>query len=129
VRRALSTFDATCIGVNAIVGSGIYLFPGKLAGALGPASIVAWVVTGLLCLPLALTYAALGAREDRTGGAFRYVQRAFGTAPGFIVGWSAWITSVISWAAVAAGVPGYLASFVPSAGDAGVRRGRASRTC
>jgi basic amino acid/polyamine antiporter, APA family len=120
VRRALTTFDATCIGVNAIVGSGIYLFPGKLAGELGPASILAWVVTGLLCLPLAFTYAALGAREDRTGGAFRYVESAFGRLPGFVVGWSAWVTSVISWAAVAAGVPGYLATFVPAAGERGV---------
>jgi amino acid transporter len=118
-RRALTTFDATCIGVNAIVGSGIYLFPGKLAAELGPLSIVAWLVTGLLCFPLALTYAALGAREDRTGGSFRYVERAFGLAPGFVVGWSAWVTSVLSWAAVAAGVPGYLGAFVPAAGGEG----------
>jgi len=118
VRRVLTTFDATCIGVNAIVGSGIYLFPGKLADALGPASIIAWIVTGLACLPLAFTYAALGAGEDRAGGSFRYVERAFGKVPGFIVGWSAWVTSVLSWAAVASGLPGYLATFVPGvAGD------------
>lgn len=118
MRRVLSTFDATCIGVNAIVGSGIYLFPGKLAGALGPASVVAWIVTGLLCLPLAFTYATLGAGEERAGGSFRYVERAFGKVPGFIVGWSAWVTSVLSWAAVASGIPGYLATFVPGvAGD------------
>jgi len=115
VRRVLTTFDATCIGVNAIVGSGIYLFPGKLSDALGPASVVAWIVTGLLCLPLAFAYAALGAGEDRAGGSFRYVERAFGKAAGFAVGWSAWVTAVISWAAVASGLPGYLASFVPGA--------------
>jgi basic amino acid/polyamine antiporter, APA family len=116
-KRQLTTFDAVCIGVNAIVGSGIYLFPGRLASELGTASILAWFVTGLACLPLAWTYALLGAREDRTGGAFRYVESAFGTVPGFVVGWSAWVTSVTSWAAVAAGVPGYFATFVPAAGD------------
>jgi basic amino acid/polyamine antiporter, APA family len=113
VRRVLTTFDATCIGVNAIVGSGIYLFPGRLSAALGPASVVAWVATGLLCLPLAFTYAVLGAGEDRAGGSFRYTQRAFGTAPAFAVGWSAWVTALISWAAVASGLPGYLAPFLP----------------
>jgi basic amino acid/polyamine antiporter, APA family len=113
VRRVLTTFDATCIGVNAIVGSGIYLFPGRLSSSLGPASVLAWIVTGLLCLPLAFTYAALGAGEDRTGGSFRYTERAFGMVPAFAVGWSAWITSVISWAAVASGLPGYLAPFLP----------------
>jgi basic amino acid/polyamine antiporter, APA family len=115
VRRVLTTFDATCIGVNAIVGSGIYLFPGRLSAALGPASVLAWIATGLLCLPLAFTYAVLGAGEDRAGGSFRYTQRAFGTAPAFAVGWSAWVTSVISWAAVASGLPGYLAPFLPQA--------------
>jgi amino acid transporter len=70
-----------------------------------------------LCLPLAFTFAALGSGEDRAGGAFRYVERAFGKIPGFAVGWSAWVTSVISWAAVASGVPRYLGAFVPSVAD------------
>ena len=113
MRRVLTTFDATCIGVNAIVGSGIYLLPGRLSSALGPASVLAWIFTGLLCLPLAFTYAALGAGEERAGGSFRYTERAFGTVPAFAVGWSAWITSIISWAAVASGLPRYLAPFLP----------------
>jgi APA family basic amino acid/polyamine antiporter len=114
MRRALTAFDAWCLGVNAVVGSGIYLFPGKLARALGPASVLAWFVTGLCCLPLALAYAALGAREERTGGSFRYAELAFGKGVGFVVGWSAWVTSVISWAAVASALPSYLEPFAPS---------------
>jgi basic amino acid/polyamine antiporter, APA family len=113
MRRALTAFDALCLGVNAVVGSGIYLFPGKLAQALGPASVLAWLVTGLCCLPLALAYAALGAREERTGGSFRYAELAFGKGVGFVVGWSAWVTSVISWAAVASALPSYLEPFAP----------------
>lgn len=116
MRRALSAFDVTCIGLNAIVGSGIYLFPGKLAAALGPASTLAWLLTGLLCLPLAFSFAALGALEERTGGPFRYAEVAFGLQPAFVVGWCAWVTSAVSWAAVASGVPSYLGSFVPALG-------------
>jgi amino acid transporter len=114
MRRALTAFDAWCLGVNAVVGSGIYLFPGKLAHSLGPASVLAWIVTGLCCLPLALAYAALGAREERTGGSFRYAELAFGKGVGFVVGWSAWVTSVISWAAVASALPSYLEPFAPT---------------
>jgi amino acid transporter len=123
VRRALTSFDITCIGVNAIVGSGIYLFPGKLTASLGAGSIVAWLVTGALCLPLALTFAALGALEDRTGGPVRYAELAFGRGVSFIVGWSAWVTSVVSWAAVASGVPRYLGVFAPSLADGTAARG------
>ncbi len=114
MRRALTGFDITCIGVNAIVGSGIYLFPGKLSTALGVWSIGAWLLTGLLCLPLALTFAALGAMEERTGGPVRYAELAFGRGVSFVVGWSAWVTSVVSWAAVASGLPHYLGVFVPA---------------
>jgi APA family basic amino acid/polyamine antiporter len=123
VRRALTTFDITCIGVNAIVGSGIYLFPGKLSTSLGAGSIVAWISTGALCLPLALTFAALGALEERTGGPVRYTELAFGRAASFVVGWSAWVTSVVSWAAVASGLPRYLAVFVPSVADGAAATG------
>jgi amino acid transporter len=114
VRRALTGFDITCIGVNAIVGSGIYLFPGKLSSSLGAASIGAWLVTGALCLPLALTFAALGATEERSGGPVRYAELAFGRGVSFVVGWSAWVTSVVSWAAVASAIPHYAGVFVPS---------------
>lgn len=117
MRRALTTFDVTCIGVNAIVGSGVYLFPGKLSAELGALSIASWLLTGALCLPLAFTFAALGRMETRSGGAFRYAQRAFGSQVGFVVGWCAWVTSVLSWAAVASGVPRYLGQFVPALGS------------
>jgi basic amino acid/polyamine antiporter, APA family len=121
VRRVLGSFDLTCIGVNAIVGSGIYLFPGNLSATLGSGSIGAWALTGLLCLPLALTFAVLGAKEERTGGPVRYAELAFGRSVSFLVGWSAWVTSVVSWAAVASGLPNYLAVFVPA-----VKRGGAA---
>jgi len=114
VRRPLTAFDISCIGVNAIVGSGIYLFPGKLSANLGAGSILAWLVTGILCLPLAFTFAELGAKEERTGGPIRYAELAFGSAASFVVGWSAWVTSVLSWAAVASGLPHYFGVFVPS---------------
>jgi amino acid transporter len=114
MRRALTTFDAVCLGVNAVVGSGIYLVPGTLASALGPASIGAWLLTGLLCLPLALTFAELGKREERTGGPFRYAELAFGNGVAFVVGWLAWVTSLVSWAAVASALPSYLGPFVPA---------------
>jgi amino acid transporter len=109
-------FDALCLGLNAVVGSGVYLFPAKLGEKLGPASIVAWLLTGALCSPLALTFAALGSIEERTGGSFRYAELAFGKGVAFVVGWSAWVTSVVSWATVADALPSYLAPFVPALG-------------
>ena len=41
--KKLSSFDVFCLGVNAIIGSGIFLFPGLLAREAGPASIAVFL--------------------------------------------------------------------------------------
>lgn len=102
-----------CIGVNAIIGSGIYRLPGRLGHYLGPASWLAFGVVGLLLVSVALCFAEAAGMFEGTGGPYLYAREAFGPAPGFLVGWSAWVTMVLSFAAVANAIPGYLASLVP----------------
>ncbi|MEK6543093.1 MAG: APC family permease [Elusimicrobiota bacterium] len=114
LKRDLGFFDILCLGVNAIVGSGIFLFPGLLAAMTGPASILSFVVTGLLLIPVALCFAWLAARYDSTGGPYLYARDAFGPWVGFGVGWTAWITNMLSLAAVACAISAYMAYFNPA---------------
>ncbi|MCK5800566.1 MAG: amino acid permease [Deltaproteobacteria bacterium] len=111
--RKLSLFDLLCLGVNAIVGSGIYLLPGKLAALLGPASILAFLVTGLLSTLIALSFAEVSGRFDRSGGPYVYAREAFGAPVGYLVGWTCWAAAVMSWAAVTRGLLFQLASIHP----------------
>ena len=60
--KKLSVFDTFCLGLNAIIGSGIFIFPALLAKKVGPASILAFAVCGLL-----LVFVALGVRNEATG--------------------------------------------------------------
>jgi APA family basic amino acid/polyamine antiporter len=112
--RALTRLDLTAIGVNAIVGSSIFLFPGKLAALLGPASIVAFGVTALALAPVALCFAEASSTRDRAGGPSLYAQEAFGPQAGFAIGWLCWVTEIVSWAAVSSGLAVYAAPFFPS---------------
>ena len=112
-KRPLTFFDVTCIGVNAIVGSSIFLFPGTLAAMLGPASIVSFAATALLLAPVALCFAQASSRQEAHGGPYLYARDAFGPTVGFAVGWLCWLTQVVSWAAVANGLAPYLAYFLP----------------
>jgi len=109
--RVLGLFDLTCLGVNAIVGTSIFLFPGLLAGHLGPASPAAFILTGLLLLPVALCYADAASRFDRPGGPYLYADAAFGEWAGYGVGWMCWSAEIFSWAAVASGLCAYLGYF------------------
>lgn len=111
MRRELRFFDILCLGLNSIIGSGIFLFPGLLAGHLGPASLLVFPVTGLCLVPVAWCYSALASRYEATGGPYLYVRDAFGPWAGFCVGWMCWVTSVVSYAAVANAISVYLGHF------------------
>lgn len=113
-RRPLTRLDLTAIGVNAIVGSSIFLFPGKLAALLGPASIVAFALTAAALAPVALCFAEASSTRDRAGGPSLYAQEAFGPQAGFAIGWLCWVTEIVSWAAVASGLAVYASPFWPS---------------
>jgi amino acid transporter len=112
----LSLFDVLCLGVNAIVGSGIYAFPGLLAGLLGPASFLAFALCGAIAAVIGLCFAEAAGRFDRSGGPYLYARAALGGPIGFLVGWSCWCAAILSWAAVARAIPPYLAPLAPELG-------------
>jgi amino acid transporter len=99
VRRRLSLFDVLCIGVNSIVGSGVFALPDDMQRAMGGYSPLAYVLCAALLLPVALCFAELSGRFDETGGAYVYARHAFGERAGFFVGWYCWMNTFVSWAA------------------------------
>jgi amino acid efflux transporter len=74
-----------CIG--AVLGTGVIALPALGAEIAGPASLIAWVALILLSIPLAATFASLGARHPDAGGVSTYVRRAFGPRTAAVVGW------------------------------------------
>lgn len=89
------------LGVNGVIGSGIFLLPGLVAAKMGPAALVATLFAGFLCFLIALCFAEVGSRFRGTGGAYLYSRVAFGSFIGFQVGWTTWWVRLISWAALA----------------------------
>lgn len=116
MRRALGRFDVTCLGLNAIVGSGIFLLPDDLYRELGAWSPLAFVCCAIGLLPIALCYARAASTCDRTGGPYVYASAAFGPRVGFGVGWMCFANSVFSFAAVAAAAAAYATRLVPVLG-------------
>ncbi|MCP4266826.1 MAG: amino acid permease [Candidatus Brocadiaceae bacterium] len=112
--HSMTLFDVVCLGVNGIIGAGIFLLPGKLALVSGQFSIVVFVICGLLCLAIALCFAEMGGIYQETGGAYIYARNTFGPMVGFMVGWMMWLSAIIGWAAMARGLILYLRFFSPS---------------
>ncbi|MFQ5719648.1 MAG: APC family permease [Acidobacteriota bacterium] len=91
LRRVLLTRDVAWMVVGNMVGAGIFITPGLVAGHLpGAAWILAvWIVGGLLALSGAAVYGELGSRVPEAGGDYRFLHVAFGPVPAFLSGWSA----------------------------------------
>jgi len=114
MRRTLTLFDVLCIGLNAIVGSGIFLLPDDLFRQMGVLSPLAFLLCGVGLLPIALCYAEAASSVDRTGGPYVYASEAFGPKIGFGVGWMCFANAVFSFAAVASAAAAYFGSLAPA---------------
>ena len=117
MKRTLGLFDVVCIGLNAIVGSGVFALPDDLYRELGIWSPLAFVLCALGLWPVALCYAEAARRVDKTGGPYLYASEAFGPQIGFVVGWMCFANALFSFAAVASAAAAYLGRLVPVLAD------------
>ena len=105
---------APLYGINAVIGSGIFLLPRTIYQDLGPASLVAMVLDAVLVLMLAVCFAEVAGYFNKNGGAFQYSKTAFGDFIGFNVGVLGWFVTIIAWAAMAAGFAKLLIQTFPA---------------
>jgi basic amino acid/polyamine antiporter, APA family len=90
LRRSLTLFDVTMIAIGGTIGSGIFLTPSLIAGALpSPWLIIGvWLIGGLMAMAGALTFSELAALMPRAGGEYVYLTEAYGGLVGFLFGWA-----------------------------------------
>ncbi|MEQ4714919.1 amino acid permease [Nonomuraea sp. B19D2] len=79
--------QGTALLVGAVLGPGMLVLPHLAAAAAGPASVLAWAGLLALSVPVALTFAALGARYPDGGGVASFAGLAFGRHAAAVVGW------------------------------------------
>jgi APA family basic amino acid/polyamine antiporter len=101
--------------VGNTIGMGILRTPGEVAALLPsvPLFMAVWVAGAVYALLGALTVAELAAMRPRSGGLYPLVHDALGEYPGFIVGWTDWLTTCGSMAAVAMVLGEYAGPLIP----------------
>jgi amino acid transporter len=104
-RRPVGFLALLALGINGIVGVGIFFAPANVArGAPGWLSILVFAVTGLALAPVAATFSAIGSRFSEDGGPVIFARAAFGDMASFLVGWIAYVSAVASTTAVMSGL-------------------------
>jgi APA family basic amino acid/polyamine antiporter len=107
LRRTLTAFSVTLIGIGAIIGAGIFATIGtaasgtaERAGA-GPSLMLSFVITAIVCGFTALCYAELASMVPISGSAYTYTYATLGELVAWIIGWDLIIEYAIGSVAVA----------------------------
>lgn len=126
LRRVLRSGDAAWLVAGNMIGAGMFLTPGLVAGHLPGLGwqVLAWVAGAALALAGAAMYAELGTRIPRAGGDYQYLARALGPMWGFLTAWGAF---VLTFSAAAAAMAGVAVDHVRAAFPQAVPEGPAGR--
>ncbi|MBA3240117.1 MAG: amino acid permease, partial [Acidobacteria bacterium] len=116
--RVLGVVFGLAVTIGITIGMGILRTPGEVAAHLPDARffIGVWVVGGVYALLGAISVAELGTMIPRSGGFYVFTRRALGEYPGFVVGWSDWLSTCGTIAAVALVIGEYSGALVPALG-------------
>jgi len=114
LRRALGLFDATAISIGAIIGAGIFVVIGIVAGLAGPAVIISMLIAGVIASFSALSFAQLSAYMPKEGGGYQFTYRMVSPYAGFLAGWMWIFSNLFVGAAVSLGFAHYLVALFPA---------------
>ncbi|HWW73940.1 MAG TPA: APC family permease, partial [Pyrinomonadaceae bacterium] len=114
--RVLGVVFGMAVTVGITIGMGILRTPGEVAALLPNAwlFIGVWLLGGVYALLGAFSVAELGTMIPRSGGFYVFARRALGEYPGFVVGWSDWLSTCGTIAVVALVLGEYAGMLVPA---------------
>jgi amino acid transporter len=99
----MTLLDCVGLGINGIIGTGIFLLPARVFAAAGGFSWAAWISIGCVCLLVGLCFCEAAGRAVKNGGPYLYARDAFGRWVAVGVGWMALASNVFAYGAVARG--------------------------
>lgn len=117
LKCCLTAWDVTFLGVGAIIGAGIFVLTGVVAAThAGPAIVLSYIVAGLACVFVALSYAELASSIGGCGSAYGYAYTGLGELIAWIIGWDLLLEYGLGISTVAIGWSGYVNNALTSMG-------------
>ena len=108
LRRSLTAWDLTLLGIGAIIGTGIFVLTGiAAANQAGPAIVLSYSVAGLACAFAALCYAEFASMIPIAGSAYTYAYATLGEVFAWMIGWDLILEYAVGSMTVAIGWSGY----------------------
>ena len=114
--RALGLWETTAIVMGIMIGSAIFIVPAEVTREVGSerAALCVWIISGVLSLFGALSFAELASMFPQAGGQYVYLREAYGHLVSFLCGWTFFLAVQSGGiSTVAVGFGQYLADFFP----------------
>jgi amino acid transporter len=120
--RAVGVRGLTAAIINFTVGAGIFVLPAVVAGKIGNAAPIAYLICAAAMALIVMCFAEAGSRVSLSGGTYAYAEVAFGPYVGFMVAMFLWFGSaVLASAAVVNVFVDAVAQFSPVLGTSVIR--------
>ena len=117
LRRSLTAWDLTLLGVGGIIGTGIFVLTGTAAAnQAGPAIMLSYLAAGLACGFAALCYAEFASMVPIAGSAYTYAYASLGELFAWLIGWDLILEYAVGSMTVAIGWSGYMQRLLAGAG-------------
>jgi basic amino acid/polyamine antiporter, APA family len=117
LKRALGPINLITLGIGAIIGAGIFVLTGQAAAeAAGPAIVLSFILSGIICAFAGLCYAEFASLIPIAGSAYTYGYATLGEIFAWIIGWDLILEYAFGAATVASGWSGYVVSFLDDFG-------------
>jgi basic amino acid/polyamine antiporter, APA family len=114
--QVLGVGFGVAVAIGTTIGAGIFRAPGEVAARLPDTwlFVAAWTAGGIYSLLGALQMAELATMLPRSGGQYVFSRHALGDYAGFVVGWSDWLSTCGTTAAVAIVLAELAGALVPT---------------
>lgn len=121
LERSIGLTGGLAIGIGTMIGAGIFVFPGLVAGRVGASGAIAFLIGAAVALMVALPASELATAMPRSGGGYYFISRAMGSVYGAAVGIGLWFGLVFATAFYLVGLGHYAAAVLTEVGiDLGV---------
>ena len=113
LKRTLSAWGLTALGIGAIIGAGLFSITGMAAANhAGPAITISFIVAALGCLFAGLCYAEFASMIPVAGSAYTYSYATMGEFIAWIIGWDLVLEYAVGAATVGISWSRYLVKFL-----------------
>jgi amino acid transporter len=96
------------------VGAGIFAVPAALSASVGAYAPIAFLMCALAMGSIGICFAEGGSRVPTSGGAYGYIDEAFGPFVAYVAGTLLWVSNVLACGGLAAAVADIVTTLAPS---------------